>query len=391
MNELLYGLDKRLGNSLDSVISSHHERRLRRIGWEHALRPGGGWWADGAPPPRKGNSIEVLIDGAQAMPRIVEEVRAATAQVHFTGWHVDPDFEIERDPERLRLQDLIAEAARRVDVRVLLWAGAPSPVGETGRRKIRAIAEAFREVGAQVALDSKERPLHCHHEKVIVIDDRVAFVGGIDATDLKGDRYDSSAHPLRDGIGWHDATTLLRGPIVADVADHFAMRWREITDHALPAPLPSEPHGGVEAQLVRTVPENIYKAVPRGDFRILEAYARAFESAQRLIYLENQYLWSPEIVEILNEKLRNPPSDDFRLLVILPSRPNTGHDDTIGQLAVLDEADNGGGRLLACTLYARGPEGPQRIYIHAKIGIVDDEWLTIGSANLNEHSLFNDT
>jgi phosphatidylserine/phosphatidylglycerophosphate/cardiolipin synthase-like enzyme len=131
--------------------------------------------------------------------------------------------------------------------------------------------------------------------------------------------------------------------------------------------------------------------VPRGDFRILEAYARAFQSAQRLIYLENQYLWSPEIVDILKEKLKHPPSEDFRLLVILPSKPNTGYDDTIGQLAVLDEADAGRGHLLACTLYARGAEALERIYIHAKIGIVDDEWLTIGSANLNEHSLFNDT
>jgi phosphatidylserine/phosphatidylglycerophosphate/cardiolipin synthase-like enzyme len=303
---------------------------------------------------------------------------------------VNPEFEVERGTERLKLKDLLRDAAARVDVRVLLWAGAPSPLGHTGRTAIREIAETFKDAGVHVALDSKERPLHCHHEKVAAIDDRVAFVGGIDATDLKGDRYDSPAHPIRGEIGWHDATTLLRGPIVGDVARHFNMRWHEVTGELLAEPGTPEEHGRIEAQLVRTIPEHVYKAVPKGDFRILEAYARAFDSAQKLVYLENQYLWSPEVVDILRNKLRHPPSDDFRVVVILPSKPNTGYDDTIGQLAVLDEADEAG-RLLACTLYARGPAAPERIYIHAKIGIVDDHWLTIGSANLNEHSLFNDS
>ena len=47
--------------------------------------------------------------------------------------------------------------------------------------------------------------------------------------------------------------------------------------------------------------------------------------------------------------------------------------------------------MLACTLTALGAQGPCPVYVHAKIGIVDDRWLTIGSANLNEHSFFNDT
>jgi phosphatidylserine/phosphatidylglycerophosphate/cardiolipin synthase-like enzyme len=90
------------------------------------------------------------------------------------------------------------------------------------------------------------------------------------------------------------------------------------------------------------------------------------------------------------DKLRNPPADDFRLLVLLPAKPNNGAEDTRGQLGVLVGADNGAGRFLACTLQQRGPR-PHPVYVHAKIGIVDDRWLTLGSANLNEHSLFNDT
>ena len=76
---------------------------------------------------------------------------------------------------------------------------------------------------------------------------------------------------------------------------------------------------------------------------------------------------------------------------MLPSRPNNGADDTRGQLGVLVEADDGNERFLACTLYAPGDASAEKVYVHAKVGIVDDRWLTLGSANLNEHSLFNDT
>ena len=76
---------------------------------------------------------------------------------------------------------------------------------------------------------------------------------------------------------------------------------------------------------------------------------------------------------------------------MLPANPNDGGDDTRGQLADLIECDGGAGRVLACTITALGERGPCPVYVHAKIGIVDDRWLTLGSANLNEHSLFNDT
>jgi phosphatidylserine/phosphatidylglycerophosphate/cardiolipin synthase-like enzyme len=132
----------------------------------------------------------------------------------------------------------------------------------------------------------------------------------------------------------------------------------------------------------------VYDALPRGDYRILEAYVRALRSAERLIYLESQFLWSPEIVRILQAKLEDPPSDEFRMVVLLPAKPKNGKDDTRGQLGVLVQADRDH-RLLACSLYQ--PGHVEQVYVHAKIGIVDDRWLCIGSANLNEHSLFNDT
>jgi hypothetical protein len=88
---------------------------------------------------------------------------------------------------------------------------------------------------------------------------------------------------------------------------------------------------------------------------------------------------------------RVSPSPDFRLVVLLPAKPSSGSDDTRGVLGELIEADDDNGRLVACTLYARAGTIHDQVYVHAKIGIIDDAWLTLGSANLNEHSLFNDT
>src|SRR5439155_20653916 len=136
----------------------------------------------------------------------------------------------------------------------------------------------------------------------------VAFVGGIDLTSETGDRFDTREHPARGAIGWHDASARIEGPVVADVAEHFRTRWHEVDGEQLAPVSPSEPAGEVELQIVRTVPEHIYGAIPRGDFRILESYARALRSAERFIYVENQFLWSPEIARLLPDKLVDPRS-----------------------------------------------------------------------------------
>lgn len=380
------------GEQVTQQICRHHQRRLQRIGWQGALDPPAAGWAAGQPPMRSGNAVDVLIDGAQALPAIAEEIRNARSHIHLTGWHFSPDFALMRERETLVLRILLAELAERLDVRVLVWAGAPLPLFRPSRRDVRKMREQLiKYTNIQCALDNKERPMHCHHEKTIVVDDRVAFVGGIDLTSETGDRYDTNDHPPRASVGWHDGCVRIEGPAVGDVSEHFRMRWHEVTGETLAAVRPSTPAGDVELQIVRTVPEHVYKAVPRGDFTILESYLRGLKAAQRFIYIENQFLWSPEIETVLHDKITNPPHPDFRLLLLLPSKPNTGADDTRGVLGHLIEADGDDGRLLTCTLYARSGNIAEPIYIHAKIAIIDDEWFTLGSANLNEHSLFNDT
>jgi phosphatidylserine/phosphatidylglycerophosphate/cardiolipin synthase-like enzyme len=386
-------LDRAAGLGIDALVRSHHRRRLRRVGRGDQLEPpDDGLWAAGDPPPREGCRLEILIDGAEALPRISAALDQARGEVRIAGWHVTPNFGLDRDEGARRVRDHLAELAERVDVRVLLWAGAPLPVFSPRRSQMRRVRdELTRGTKVRCALDSRERPMHCHHEKLVIVDGEIAFVGGIDLTSLGGDRFDSGDHPARGKIGWHDASSRLEGPAVADVADHFASRWHEVTGERLASVPPPPPVGDHEVQVVRTVPEKIYDFLPQGDFRILESYQRALRSARSLVYLENQFLWAPQVVEILLDKLRDPPSDRFRVVAVLPAKPNNGADDTRGQLAQLAEADDDGGRFLAATLQSRTGQLAGPLYVHAKIGIVDDHWLTIGSANLNEHSFFNDT
>ena len=380
-------LDDLLGDGLERTIRAHHRRRLRRRGHGEAIDPPAGGWAEsGAFAAHAGCAAELLVDGAELLPRIVADVSAAEAHVHVAGWFFTPSFRMGDGGTTLR--GLLADAATRVPVRVLAWAGAPLPLFHPDRGEVRQMRdELTRGTRVEMQLDARERPMHCHHEKLVVVDDRVAYVGGLDLTSFQGNRLDSSEHPARIGLGWHDTCVRLEGPIVADVAEHFRLRWQG----ALPEAVRSAGTGGVDAQLVRTVPERVYDGLPRGEFTILESYRRALRAADRFVYLESQFLWSPELIEILAAKLREPPRDDFRVVCLLPADPNNGRDDTRGQLGVLVNAAKEGGdgdRFLACTLFQ--PHGGP-VYVHSKAAIVDDEWLTVGSANLNEHSLFNDT
>jgi phosphatidylserine/phosphatidylglycerophosphate/cardiolipin synthase-like enzyme len=381
-----------LGERLDRAVRDRHREELRRAGWEHALDASTASFVRDGADPRPGNAVEVLIDGAEALPRIAEELFRARSHVHLTGWFLSPELQLTREEEPVVVRNLLAELAERIDVRVLLWAGAPLPAFRPSRGDVRnAVEDLVRHTRIKSAVDACTGLTHCHHEKTIVIDDRVAFVGGIDLTLDGGDPFDTGNHRARGGIGWHDAAARIEGPAVVDVAEHFRLRWRGPGREELPRPEAAERAGDREVQITRTLPAKTYRAVRRGDYSILGSYMGALRSAERLVYLENQFLWSPEIVEVLIDKLRDPPSDDFRVVALLPARANDGADVSRGQIAALIHADDEAGRFLACTVYARTGKLRDVVYVHAKIAIVDDRWFTIGSANLNAHSLFNDT
>ncbi|HEX5405108.1 MAG TPA: phospholipase D family protein [Pseudonocardiaceae bacterium] len=390
MSSVLDTLDTRLGNRLDHAICAHHRRRLTKLGWAGALT------ADApAPedlPARAGNAVRVLLDGEEALSAMVAAIEGARSHVHIAGWFTSPSFRPVRGADAPTMRELLARVAERVPVRLLVWAGPPLPVFQPTRRMVdQACAEFRRDSKVHCVADRRERTLHCHHEKIVVVDDEIAFVGGIDFTALSGDRHDSTSHRPDRPLGWHDVATQLHGPVVADVATHFAQRWSEVAGETLPAPSTPEPAGDTGVRLVRTVPERTYRFAPHGEFGILREYLRALRSARSLVYLENQFLWSPEVVDTLIELLRDPPTEDLRMVLLLPRRPDSGADTTRGQLGRLLAADGDRHRLLATTISTHAGQTTGPLYVHAKVGIVDDTWMTIGSANLNEHSLFNDT
>ena len=236
-----------------------------------------------------------------------------------------------------------------------------------------AASELTAHTRIQCALDAKERPLHCHHEKTIVIDDRVAFVGGIDLTSEAGDRFDSSDHPAR-------AIDRLARRLRADRRPGGAGRRRALP-HALArgderdaaaaagtASPPATPSCRSCAPFRSTSTRGCREATSGSS----SPTAARSDRAQRLIYLENQFLWSPEIAAVLVDKLAGRPTPTSGCSSSCRHKPNNGSDDTRGVLGELIEADDDNGRLLACTLYARSGNLFDPIYVHAKIGIVDD-------------------
>ena len=95
-------IDRAVGQELERQVRNHHRRRLRKLGHGHVLEQVAdgttdSLWAAGDPPPRPGNELEVLIDGERAIGEICAALEQARSHVHLAGWHITPEFEIERD------------------------------------------------------------------------------------------------------------------------------------------------------------------------------------------------------------------------------------------------------------------------------------------------------
>src|SRR3954466_3949976 len=164
-------LDAALGDGLEYAMIGHHRRRLARLGRLDALVPAspGLWSTSGSFGVRQGNSLEVLIDGAQALPAMAEAIRGAQRHVHVCSWHLEAGFEPERHGDRSPLRQLLGEAAEAVrvrllvwwgaergPVRLLVWAGAPVPVFKPQRRQLREQRDALmRGTKVRVELDAR--------------------------------------------------------------------------------------------------------------------------------------------------------------------------------------------------------------------------------------------
>lgn len=392
------------------VRRRHYYRRARAEfhadRWANALQKSDRRWFPGGTPPRQHNRVTPLIDGANYFRALHEAIGEAQHYIYVIGWCATPYFPLGREcPEDLvatRLHRVLAEAARRVPVRILLWGGARfvfQPDQHTAEQVRDALHEAASGLDLRCVLDLTARLSHCHHQKAIVVDGRIAFLGGMDLTTFQGDRWDTPAHPLRAGPNWHDAQVRIEGEAVADVEHNFRQRWQAVTgDDMLPHCDPlHEASWNTPLQIVRTIPAHTYRFAPHGEFGIHHIYTRLIRGAQRLIYLENQYLWSPEILEALIAALNRTRESPFRIAILLPARAYDGKWDNDQHVEELRKADGGRGIVSVYAPYTSGPGSGMAafryrpVYVHAKVAVIDDEWLLIGSANLNDRGLATDS
>jgi phosphatidylserine/phosphatidylglycerophosphate/cardiolipin synthase-like enzyme len=298
------------------------------------------------------------------------------------------------------LCEVLNEVSKQAEVYVLLWSGSPLLFSPTVHDVEEACALLKTHApGVRCALDRAASFSHDHHQKAVTIDGRIAYVGGMDLTTYAGDRWDAVSHHPRLGQNWHDVQLQLEGEAVQDVEENFCQRWNAVTGERLTPiePPPRQPSWTIPAQVVRTVPAGIYDFAPDGKFGIFHALCAAIRGAERFIYLENQYLWAPEIVDALCEAMNRPRRHTFRILMVLPARAEDGKYDNDQHVELSRKEDRGRGMIHFYSLWTGAPgSGPtgfvyRPIYVHSKTSIVDDEWFSVGSANLNRRGLATDT
>jgi phosphatidylserine/phosphatidylglycerophosphate/cardiolipin synthase-like enzyme len=215
---------------------------------------------------------------------------------------------------------------------------------------------------------------------------------------------------------WHDAALEIRGPAVRDLLHTFVERWDDPSPldrrtpyrmliqrlarmprhpEKLPEPFPEpEQHGPHAVQVLRTYGRKLpaFPFAPQGERSIARAYGKAFSRARRLIYVEDQYLWTTLVARGLADALRRSPK--LRLIVVVPRYPDSdgrvsGPPNRLGQIRAT--------RLLQAVapdrvgVFDLENEQGTPIYVHAKICVIDDVWFTCGSDNFNRRSWTNDS
>lgn len=337
----------------------------------------------------------------------------------------------------LSVQAVLGYAVRKgIEVKALIWD--TLDVSGLAHYNPKEAHEQLAQVGVTCILDDSARgiihhPVESLHQKILIVDGTHASVGGVDLLiELNGDydRWDTSSHPFstplrrnKEGTTphpWHDAHSLIEGPAAGDVELNFRQRWNDVVQRKrLDASLLIPEHPPAAAlesksvvQVARTIPEHTYTFNPPIIQGIAQLYAHALSNIQRFAYLENQYFWlraytgidvafagsdSPEMennIRTLGEALRRGAF----VAIVLPDHPNVGRAFSDAGLARLrSEAPEAAaqGRLQVFCLGTSGQladgEHYRPIYVHAKVAIIDDVWSTVGSGNLNNRGMRDDT
>ena len=381
-------------------------------------------------PSSRGNRVIPLLHGATYFQRLVDMVGATGPGdlVWFTDWRGDADELL--TPDGPTVAELFAGAAERgVDVRALIWRSHSDKTSFSAQENQR-LGKAINDAGGNALLDQRVRRGGSHHQKLVVIrhrdriDDDVAFVGGIDLCHSRRDDAqhlgDRQRQPMDPRYGatppWHDAMAEIRGPAVRHVQDAFAERWNDPTplDHRNPyrallqrradmprtaeklPPLAAAPPGAGNhmVQILRTYAAKrpAYPFAPHGERSIARAYEHSFARATRLVYIEDQYLWSPIVARTLATALRRVP--DLQLIAVVPRFPDqdgarSGPPNRIGQIEAMQVLYEAGGNRVG--VFDLHNERGTPVYVHAKVCVVDDTWMTCGSDNFNRRSWTHDS
>lgn len=369
--------------------------------------------SSGSYPSRPGNLVKPWIDGEPAFRRIGEAIEEARSSVWVTVTFLWPTFAM---PDgRGSLFDVLDRAAGRgVDTRIIFWR--PDP--ETERFKANAFWGSpahiefleERRSGVKIRWDRAHAGF-CQHQKCWLIDagsdEGTAFVGGINLNPH------SVVAPGHHGEGHnHDAFLELAGPSTVDVQHNFVQRWNEASERRIaggcwgagsssslpfPARVPAA-RGSAMVQIQRTIHEGRYvdgQATPDGAWFEIAAgersnfhqYCAAIEAARRSIYIENQYVEVPEIVDCLRRALER----GVEVILLMPATPDVSSQVSPARRAFLDARQQLGRYPHFMLAGIAGMDADDRrhpVYVHSKLMLVDDEWATVGSCNLHRFSLF---
>lgn len=361
------------------------------------------WRVEAAP------RVALMVDMEPYLEAARAAMASATRSIHFLNWAFDPDTILAHEPAGPGSDPLtigvflrgLAEAQPDLEIRILCWQSA-LPVAATQRFFPLRSRRFFAGTRVDFRLDGSLPLGASHHQKVVIVDDALAFIG---SCDIGPDRWDTPEHrhpdPRRAKAPGakacydcrHEVMALIDGAPAATLGDLFRERWQRATGERLtgltggvPAAWPS----GIQADLTgatvgisRTqAPWKTFEERREGEAATLAAIA----SAQRALYLENQYLTSPIVAEALAQSLEEPDGPDI-VLVSTQHAPSWFDQMTMDRtrsafLRRLETSDRHG-RLHA---YSPVTETGQTIIVHAKLAIIDDRFVRLGSSNMNNRS-----
>lgn len=355
----------------------------------------------------------VLIDGAEYFTHLESTLRKAQRSIVIVGWDFDgsirlrPDLDPKSSPPLGPLLRSLVEEKPELEIRILVWSvavvhapGAPGP--------LIFGAEWQNHPRLKLRLD-KHHPLYAaHHQKVVCIDDDLAFVGGMDLTVRRWDTKDHACdnpHRLRDdGTIYdpvHDIQMVVTGPAAHSLAELAYERWKIATGEEVPHrpqpvldPWPSDlpPHfTNTPVAIARTYPAwGVHSAVQETAALNLDA----LRAARRSIYIEAQYMTAPYIGDVLEQHLADPGGPEIVVIQTHESHGwaekrvmGTNRDRLIRRLRKADRYD----RLRVYYPVVPEENGFCQVLVHSKLIIVDDTFLRVGSSNLNNRSIGLDT